>query len=177
MGAKVAMTTALRAPAKVANLVPVDNAPVDALLKSDFHKYVQGMRKILDAKITKQSEADIILEEYEESVAIRQFLLTNLTRDPETQKLVFRIPLRTLGNALDRMGDFPFKDPHLHRYKGRTLFIRGTKSHYVADDILPLIGEFFPAFQLADIESGHWVISEQPEAFRKAVVEFLLDKD
>lgn len=65
------------------------------------------------------------------------------------------------------MGDFPFNDPDEVRYDGRTLIVRGTKSHYVADDVLPLIGRFFPMFKLVDIDSGHWVISEKPEAFRQ----------
>lgn len=65
------------------------------------------------------------------------------------------------------MGDFPFKDPDELRYDGPTLFIRGSKSHYVADDVLPLIGRFFPRFELRDIESGHWVISERSQDFRK----------
>lgn len=62
--------------------------------------------------------------------------------------------------------------------------------------MLPIIGRFFPRFQLADVESGHWVISEKPEEFRKgeclvaiplqvnqiandivAVVDFLQDKE
>ena len=63
------------------------------------------------------------------------------------------------------MGDFPFKDPEATRFDGPALFIRGTRSHYVPDDVLPIIGTFFPRFELRDIESGHWVISEQPEAF------------
>ena len=67
------------------------------------------------------------------------------------------------------MGDFPFKDPDEARYDGPTLFVRGTKSDYVPDEMLPLIGRFFPRFELRDIDSGHWVISEQPEAFRKGV--------
>ena len=91
------------------------------------------------------------------------------------------------------MGDFPYKDPDMLRYDGPTLIIRGTKSHYVPDDVLPLIGQFFPKFILRDIESGHWVISESPEAFKQgmgvgstcaysslilvAVVEFMLDVD
>jgi pimeloyl-ACP methyl ester carboxylesterase len=65
------------------------------------------------------------------------------------------------------MGDFHFKDPHITRYDGPTLFIRGLKSPYVPDDILPLIGEFFPRFELRDVDCGHWVISEKPEDFRK----------
>ena len=65
------------------------------------------------------------------------------------------------------MGDFPFKDPEYARYDGPTLFIRGTQSRYVADDVLPLIGRFFPRFRIRDVNSGHWVITERPECFRQ----------
>ena len=65
------------------------------------------------------------------------------------------------------MGDFPFKDTDMCRYKGSTLIIRGTKSRYVADDVLPVIGRFFPMFVVNDIDCGHWVISEKPEEFRQ----------
>jgi pimeloyl-ACP methyl ester carboxylesterase len=65
MGAKAAMTVALRSPDKVRSLIPVDNAPVDALLQSDFAKYVQGMKKIVEAEVTKQVEADKILTTFE----------------------------------------------------------------------------------------------------------------
>ena len=60
------MTLALRAPERVSALIPVDNAPVNAALKSDFGKYVQGMQQIEEAKVSKQSDADKILEQYEE---------------------------------------------------------------------------------------------------------------
>lgn len=68
------------------------------------------------------------------------------------------------------MGDFPFKDPQSVRYDGPTLVVRGSKSPYVPDDILPLIGEFFPRFEVRDIDSGHWVISEKPEDFRSGKI-------
>ena len=65
-GAKVAMTVALNSPHLVKALVPVDNAPVDANLKSNFHQYVNGLRDIDERSITKQAEADKILKGYEE---------------------------------------------------------------------------------------------------------------
>lgn len=166
MGAKTAMTVALRRRVKIANLIPVDNAPVDAALKSDFGKYVQAMRRIEDANVKRQSDADVILQDYEDSLPIRQFLLTNLIRSPEGVQR-FRIPIKYLANALDNMADFPLKDPEEARFEGPTLFVRGTKSHYVADEMLPIIGRFFPSFGVVDVESGHWVISEKPEEFRK----------
>jgi len=64
MGAKTAMCVALAWPAKVANLIPVDNAPIDAALKSDFASYVQGMQEVSRARVTKRSQADAILEPY-----------------------------------------------------------------------------------------------------------------
>ena len=180
MGAKVAMAVALHQPSIVANLVSIDNAPVDAALKSDFGKYMQGMKKIEEAKVQKQSEADDILKQYEDALPIRQFLLTNLVRSQpagsEPTHLKFRIPLSTLAKSLDNMADFPYKDPETHRFMKPTLFVRGTKSHYVADETLPAIGNFFPRFELADVEAGHWIVSENPEAFRRIVVEWLMDK-
>lgn len=60
------MAVALRSPSLVAALMPVDNAPVNAALKSDFDKYVRGMQHIEAEKVTKQSDADKILQGYEE---------------------------------------------------------------------------------------------------------------
>lgn len=194
MGAKTAMAVALRKRVPISNLIPIDNSPVDAALKSDFGKYVDGMRAIAAAKPTKQSDADAILKPYEEALPIRQFLLTNLVRSADNSHLQWRIPLKTLAAALDNMADFPFKDPDGARFEGPTLVVRGTKSNYVADEMLPVIGRFFPRFELADVEAGHWVVSEKPEEFRRgewkqilavqpaaneapAVVEFLQDKE
>ncbi|KAL3955224.1 hypothetical protein ACCO45_010787 [Purpureocillium lilacinum] len=163
MGAKTAMTLALRSPDAVANIVAVDNAPVDAALRNDFAHYIRGMEKIQSAGITRQAEADQILQKYEESLPIRQFLLGNLYRPPG-------------GNFSSSASHSTFShDPGERRFQKPALFVRGTKSTYVPDDVLPAIGQFFPLFRVADIDAGHWLISEQPEAFRQAVVDFLRD--
>lgn len=161
------MTVALRSPTLVGALIPVDNAPIDANLRSDFHRYVEGMREIEEARVAKQFEADLILRKYEDALPIRQFLMTNLVKKAPNSSLALRIPVTTLASSLSNMGDFPFKDPDEAQYRGPTLFVRGTRSHYVADDVLPVIGRFFPRFTIYDIDCGHWVISEQPEAFRQ----------
>lgn len=59
------MTIALRAPHLVGALIPVDNAPVDAVLKSDFYKYLEGMQEIQNAAVKRQAQADEILSKYE----------------------------------------------------------------------------------------------------------------
>jgi pimeloyl-ACP methyl ester carboxylesterase len=166
MGAKTAMAVALRKNVPISSLISVDNAPVDAALHSAFAKYTQGMKRIEDAQLKKQSEADAILKEYEESLPVRQFLLTNLMRGPDGI-MKWRVPIKILTDSLNNMADFPFTDPEAARWEGPALFVRGTKSHYVADEMLPTIGRFFPRFQLSDVDCGHWVISEKPEDFRK----------
>ncbi|KAF4547995.1 Alpha/beta hydrolase fold-containing protein 1 [Elsinoe fawcettii] len=176
MGAKVAMSLALRGRVPIANLISIDNAPVDAALKSDFGTYCVGMKAISSAHVKSLSEADAILAKYEPELAVRQFLLTNLVRDKETGTQKWRVPVDTLAKSLGHMADFPFKGEAEERWEGPALFVRGTKSRYVADETLPVIGRFFPRFEVRDIEAGHWVVSEKPEEFRRCVVEWLGDK-
>lgn len=105
-----------------------------------------------------------------QSLPVRQFLLTNLIRSSDDNVLKFRVPLTILGSALDNMADFPFADEHHQvRYDGPTLFIRGTRSTYVPDSARPAIRRFFPRAEVADVEAGHWLISENPEAFRSGM--------
>ena len=89
--------------------------------------------------------------------------------------MTFRIPIVDLGRSLEVMGGFPFDSSTNRQYPGPTLFVRGSKSGYVPDSLLPLIAKFFPNFDLVELECGHWVISEQPKAFRQGKV-FVWDK-
>ena len=180
------MALTLRSPTSYSALVPVDNAPLDAALKSDFDIYVKAMREIEDKNNNnhtassktipfKQSDADAILHKYEPDLTTRQFLLTNFVRNPDKAgpPYHFRIPLRTLAKSLPAMADFPFRDPDETRFEGPTLVVRGTRSHYVADEALPLIGRFFPKFELLSLDAGHWVMAEKFEEFRKDVVDWV----
>lgn len=176
MGAKTAMTLALRHPDSVKLMIAVDNAPVDATLSSDFARYVRIMRDIESAALSKQSEADKLLATVEPDVGIRQFLLTNLVRDAETKVLKWRVPLSILGKSLDFMGDFPIL-PDEAQFKKPTLFIRGKYSKYVTDEMIPLIGRFFPRFRIEDVDAGHWVHAERPAEFKEALTQFITDEE
>jgi pimeloyl-ACP methyl ester carboxylesterase len=186
------MVLALQSPETTAGVIPVDNSPVTARLGSPFQEYVKGMEEISAAHVTKQSEADQILSKYEpvclsplptvyirktdhikQSLPIRQFLLTNLVRDPESDNkaLKFRVPLDILGSALQEMANFPF-DPtsnDIPTYSGPTMFVRGLQSNYISDRKLPACKKFFPNAQIVGIDAGHWVISEKPEEFRQGM--------
>lgn len=60
------MTVAIRSPNLLGALIPVDNAPVDASLKSDFLRYLEGLQDIQNAGVKRQAEADQILSKYED---------------------------------------------------------------------------------------------------------------
>jgi len=60
------MTLALRSPNLVEALIPVDSAPIDAALHTDFQSYIKGLKKIEEAKLKKQAEAEEMLKDYEE---------------------------------------------------------------------------------------------------------------
>ena len=89
----------------------------------------------------------------------------NLSRRGSSQVLRWRVPLEVLANSLDAIADFPFHKPGEIDYPGPTLFIRGTRSRYISDDTIPVIKKFFPNSRIVDVEAGHWLTAENPEAF------------
>lgn len=64
-GAKAAMTLALRSPESISSLVAVDNAPVNLALSNDFARYIHAMSTIQAANVSRQTEADSILQDVE----------------------------------------------------------------------------------------------------------------
>lgn len=64
------MTIALQSPGFLSSLISVDNSPTEAKLGSSFSKYISAMKHIEEADVSKQKEADSILERYEKVVNI-----------------------------------------------------------------------------------------------------------
>jgi len=58
------MAIALGSSHLVKDVIAIDNAPVDAAVRSDFGRYIQGMKKIDAAKVERLDEADKLLEPY-----------------------------------------------------------------------------------------------------------------
>ncbi|PHH70673.1 hypothetical protein CDD80_5799 [Ophiocordyceps camponoti-rufipedis] len=171
MGAKVAMTLALRSPDVVASLISVDNAPVQSPIQDEFGQYIRGMAEVEAAGLTSRGQADEILQE--SSPTVRQFLLSNLQRPQGSSKLQFRIPLNILHQSLGVLGDFPDFASTQQRFSKPALFIRGNKSNFLNDDTFPHINYLFSNHKIVGIDAGHWLTSEQPGAFCKEVVKFL----
>ncbi|KAG0248641.1 hypothetical protein BG011_010045 [Mortierella polycephala] len=174
MGGKVAMNLALKN-APLDRLVVVDMAPVKVKLSADFAKYVESMKEIQESNVKKQSEADAIMKKTVADLGVRQFLLTNLKRDPVSDTYKFRVPIETLGGSLEKLGCFDFVLGQDH-YDGKVLFIKGNRSKYIQEKEIDTIRAFFPNARIEGLDAGHWVHAEKPEAFLKLVTEFAVEK-
>ncbi|KAK9577587.1 hypothetical protein V6Z90_009266 [Aspergillus fumigatus] len=175
MGAKTAFTLALQRPELVSDVVAIDNCPIHLPLMDDFPRYLEGMAKVGEAKVKTHYEAEKILREYEDSLPIRVFLLSNFVKDSDSPYLKCRVPLDILKTALTPLGDFPHKNEAV-QFHNPILFIRALRSHYIPEASIPLISSFFPQSRIVNIDCGHWVVQERPEELRSAVVDFLETK-
>lgn len=179
MGSKVAMSVVLRKPELCSMLVSIDNAPVASPPMTAFPRYVRKLLQIINnPDVGTVQQADEQLKDIEPSAIVRRFLLTVLQRvkDEESDRWRFKskIPLGILNDAIIKgnISNWEF-NPWVHRFVGPSLFIRATKSYYVADEYLSDVGNFFPSFEIRDIEAGHWVNAEKPHECVREIVEFV----
>ncbi|ORY04345.1 alpha beta-hydrolase [Basidiobolus meristosporus CBS 931.73] len=171
MGGKVAMTLSLNEPAQLEKLVVVDMSPVSLKLSGDIGHFISAMKQVEESKHTKQSAADNELMSYIPDHGVRMFLMTNLRKNP-SGAYSWRIPLDIIKNHLEDLGEFPTEEG-LKRFEGPTLFVSGSKSHYVQQKHHRAIQEFFPSVQFAELDAGHWVHAEKPKEFFELTMEFL----
>ncbi|KAI8076503.1 Alpha/Beta hydrolase protein [Gilbertella persicaria] len=172
MGGKVMMHVALDQPELPSKIVIVDIAPVHLPLTREYHDHIRIMRDIQSRRLTKQKEADKILQTVEPDLVVRQFLLTNLKKNKEDGVYQFRNPLSILENALSRLGEFR----QTGTYEGPTLFITGDKSPFRKPFIRQpeLAKRYFPNAEIVNVKgAGHWVQAEKPQEFLSIATEFI----
>ena len=102
-----------------------------------------------------------------------------MDRGKKDEACTSKIPLEIIGKAITagNIAAWPF-DPTVCRWsRGPALFVRGTESTYVPDEVLPDIGQYFPNFEVRDVKAGHWVISENPKEFMEVLEEFVARKE
>lgn len=169
MGGKVAISLARLAPERVASLIIADIAPV--AYGHDHDSVLAGLRRVAQGRPANRREADALLAEHVAEKPVRLFLATNLVRgEGEDEGLKLRLGLDEIEAGYESImrepaGRAPFTGP--------TLVLRGSASHYVADEHLPAVYEALPEARLVTLEAGHWLHAEKPEAFREAIDDFI----
>lgn len=172
MGGKVAMALALRHPDLIRALVVVDISPAVSAGADEFEHLLGSLASLDLAGLERRGEADDQLVEAIPNPAVRGFLLQNLysTADGWSWRPNLDLLLAKLGN----IGHFPDFDGM--NYSGPVLWLAGSESPYVQAEHEPTMRDLFPrTLKVVIKDSGHWVHSEQPEAFISALQTFLRD--
>jgi len=171
LGGKVAMWLTLTEPGRVGSLVVADIAPVTYGRR--FDGLIAALSALPLAELRDRRDADRRLAASIPNAALRGYLLQNLVQDSGGQWR-WRLNLPVLADSLDAILGFP--DAAGLQFPGPTLFLYGGRSDYLSGEALPRIRSLFPLARLRSIpNAGHWVYSDQPEAFSVAVAGFLKD--
>ena len=175
MGGKVAMLLALRHPDLVERLCVVDISPVGTDSRDGFTPYVEAMRGVDLAGLTRRAEADEQMAGGVPDPVVRGFLLQNLRHDSASAgdgTWRWQMNLDVLGDQLDVIGGWP--DPGAATYDGPVLWVAGQHSDHVRPDHYDTMAALFSRVQRITVKNaGHWVHSEQPEVFVQVLRRFL----
>jgi len=107
-----------------------------------------------------------------ESDAKRAFLLQNLRFEGDGPPR-WRINLDAIAANMPVIAGFPEFPPQA-RYEGPTLLVSGETSGYVGPEHRDAMLALFPRTVFVVVPgAGHWVQTEAPEPFLRAVVPFL----
>lgn len=168
MGGKVAMQMAsLAKPSVIEKLIVVDIAPVD--YQASHTRILEGLNAINAVDIPSRKAADEILSQYEDNLAIRQFLLKNLIRADNGYQLALSI-----DNIADSYHTILQKPVMNSPIDIPTLFIKGERSDYIVQQYQTAITTLFPQVSVKVIaEAGHWLHAEKPLPFTSLVKRFL----
>jgi pimeloyl-ACP methyl ester carboxylesterase len=169
MGGKTAMQFALLYPDQVEKLVVVDISPKAHVPRQTGT--IQALRALDLGKFRHRGEMDTALAASVPDEELRQFLLTNVTRD-KSGAFHWKANLSAIWENRRLLGAGLQAGQPCNK---SALFIRGGKSDYVSDADLILIRQMFPQAVVQTIpEAGHWVHVDAPEEFLRLVMEFLM---
>ncbi|QDO88717.1 alpha/beta fold hydrolase [Ornithinimicrobium ciconiae] len=169
MGGKVAMALALRHRDLIDRLVIVDISPASSTDMSEFEQLLGALATLDLDDLPSRTEADARLSELIPNRTTRGFLLQNLRSEGERWR--WQANLDLLLADLPTVGGYvPEGDP----FTGPVLWVAGERSNYIQPEHRPAMEELFPRTVLVRVKgAGHWVHSQQPQAFTSALRTFL----
>jgi pimeloyl-ACP methyl ester carboxylesterase len=169
MGGKTVLFFEQMFPQLANKLIIVDISP--RAYEPHHDSVLKALNAVDFTNINTRKEAEAILGKYILDFGTKQFLLKNIFwKEDETKQMAWRFNLKTITQEYNNVG---VGVPYFYS-DTETLFIRGEKSDYIADNDMEDIASRFSNYQLKTIvNSGHWVHAEQPEAFFNCVMDFI----
>jgi len=175
MGGKLAMIFSLLHPEQVTKLMVVDIAPSNYQLSGDtFHRDLINTLLAIDLRsYSERGTIRQVLEQQLGDIRLAAFLAKNIARD-DRNAFVWKFNLPVLQRYLNHI---QIGLQELEMYAPcpvSTLFIKGNDSDYYLPTHEPDRLFFFPHSLVVGIDNaGHWVHSEQSEAFISVLLGFL----
>jgi pimeloyl-ACP methyl ester carboxylesterase len=170
LGGKVAMAVALHHPGLVDRLVVVDISPVGTGETGEFEDLLGALAALDLQRLERRTDADEALAGPIPNRTVRGFLLQNLREQDGTWR--WQANLDLLRRALPQIGGFLQYDGA--PFEGPVLWVAGERSDYVRPEDGDAMRALFPRTRQVTIKAaGHWVHSEQPEAFASTLRAFL----
>ena len=168
MGGKTAMQFALRFPEKTDSLIVVDMVP--KTYRGGHDDIIDALSAINLSRFSSRKEINDALSGSIPDVSVREFLLTNVTRD-KSGRFTWKMNLNSIRKNYSEIS----KGVETHGvFEKPTLFIAGGKSGYIKDEDKNLLKRMFPRSRITTIDAaGHWVHAEAPEEFARVVLDFL----
>ena len=168
MGGKTAMNFAVQYPEKIIKLIIVDIAPKG--YPPHHENILKGVHSLTLHEINTRKEADDLLSVTINNAGIRQFILKNLSRNPEGL-FYWKINWKAIEDNMEAIGA-PLSSYAV--FPGEVLFIRGAQSDYILNEDEPLLKKHFPDADLMTIQkAGHWVHAEQPAQLLALINQFI----
>jgi pimeloyl-ACP methyl ester carboxylesterase len=172
MGGKVAMVLALRHPDLVRRLVVVDISPAPSEGEGEFEHLLASLAGLDLSQVVRRADAERLLADPIPDDRVRGFLLQNLRSEGTGWR--WQPNLALLRRDLPTIAGFPDAELAGRTFDHPVLWVAGATSPYVQAEHGPTMRRYFPrTTQVTIKDAGHWVHSEQPEAFVSALRVFL----
>jgi len=162
MGGKIAMALTAQAPDRIAGLVVIDIAPV-AYPTRHHDDIFAALQAVSDAGLTSRSDAAALMRQTLPEEGVIQFLLKSFHEGDWR----FNVPVlwQCYAQIIGWQPQAPWPHP--------ALFIRGERSHYLADEYRDALLAQFPQARAHVVTgAGHWVHAEKPDAVLRAIRRF-----
>ena len=152
MGGKTAMNFAIQYPEKIIKLIIVDIAP--KRYPPRHQNILKGVHSLTLHEINTRKEADDLLSVTINNAGIRQFILKNLSRNPEGL-FYWKINWKAIEDNIQAIGE-----PLLSHavFSGKVMFIRGAQSDYILNEDEPLLKKHFADAVLITIKKETFLL-------------------
>lgn len=169
MGGKVAMATALYAPARIEKLLVADIAPTPTHYGQN--ELAQKLSSLILPRLENRKDIHHYLLSMIENADIASLIGQHIqTGNPAK----WTIGIKDIAQSFENIEGWDLPPSFNQQWNGPALFIRGGNSPYITQKQEEVIKRLFPQAKIETISgAGHWVHAEKPEEFCKIMLDFL----